>query len=504
VEQEVVSMFGVRLLIENSIDAEGDDLTYDFEIYSDAGMASLVKEITGITELENRIETEKLVDLDADTEYWWRCRAYDRYEYSAWSDLNSFVTRLPMTINVSVGQSTLQAGIDAAEELDTVLVAAGTYEGDGNRDLSFNGVNIVLVSEDGPETTIIDCGGEAVSFQGFIFKNGEDSTSVVDGFTITNSYSPMIWNEAALICQYSPTIKNCIISGNLGDGILCSNGGTPKIINCIIADNTGTGVRAGWSDLSMNGCLVCNNGQNGLNINYGAINISNCTFADNAGVGMLFEGDPPKINARADDSAVVYNCIVAFNGNGGIQQWFYYYPDLRFHCNNSFGNEENDWGVYGFDANDEFGNISEEPYFCDSDNGNYSIADISPCAPDNNECNVLMGAGDIDCTMTDLNENFADNQIPDRYVLEQNYPNPFNPSTTVKYSLPKYSKVKIVIYNVLGRQIKILVNEFQAAGEYSVNWDGTDENGLNLTSGIYLYKIITDNYISSRKMILIK
>ncbi len=501
--QEIISSFGVRLSIENSIDAEGDDLTYDFQIYSDAGMATLVETIEGIAEQNNITKTEKISNLDADTEYWWRCRAYDAYEYSLWSDLNSFITRAPSVFRVPDDQLTLQAGIDAAEEQDTVLVAAGTFSGNGNRDLSFNGKNIILVSESGSEETIIDCGGETYPHQGFIFDKGEDSTSIIDGFTITNSYSPMLWNDGAIECRFSPTIKNCRISGNTGDGILCSGGASPKIIDCIISDNTGAGIRGGWSDLTMKGCLVYGNGLEGFYINYGAINISFCTFAYNTGAGVSLQGDPPKIGARADDSAMVYNCIIAFNGNG-LEEVFYYSSELHIRCNNAYGNDEGDWNIYGFSAGDEFGNISENPLFCDYDTDDFSIADISPCAPDNNECAVLMGAREVGCTMTGVNEEIEIDQVPDRFALEQNYPNPFNPTTVIKYSLPMQSKVKIVVYNVLGRQIKILVDAVQTAGEHSVYWNGSDKNENKITSGIYLYKIITDNYFSSRKMILLK
>ncbi len=504
IDQEITSMFGVRLSAENSLDAEGDDLIYEFQIYSDAGMGTGVEIIEEIPEQNDNTKTEKIDNLESDTEYWWRCRSYDGYEYSAWSDLNSFVTRSPLVIRVLAEHLTLQAGIDAAEELDTVLVTAGTYSGEGNRDLSFNGKNIILLSEGGPDATILDCGGEPDSHQGFVFKNGEDSSSVIDGFKITSSYSPMLWNEAAIICQSSPTIKNCLISGNIGDGILCSYGAAPKIINCIISNNTGAGVRAGWSDLAMTGCLVFGNSLDGFNINYGAINVSNCTFAYNGGTGILLEGDPPKVSDRAEDSAMVNNCIIAYNAGGGVRQWFYYSPVLHFGCNNSYGNDEDNWGIYGFNVGDEFGNISADPYFCDNTIEDFSISDISPCAPDNNDCSVLMGAREIGCTMTDLDDDIANNQIPNKFALEQNYPNPFNPSTIINYSLPTQTNVKIVVYNVLGRMIKILIDAEQTAGEYSAYWNGTDEHGHDVTSGIYLYKIITNDYISSRKMILLK
>ncbi|HEY9187557.1 MAG TPA: T9SS type A sorting domain-containing protein [Ignavibacteria bacterium] len=80
-----------------------------------------------------------------------------------------------------------------------------------------------------------------------------------------------------------------------------------------------------------------------------------------------------------------------------------------------------------------------------------------------------------------------------------NYPNPFNPTTVIKYSLPKSTKVKIIIYDIMGREVKTLVDEYKLAGSYSVFFDGT-----NLSSGTYYYKFVTSDYIKINKMLLIK
>ena len=93
---------------------------------------------------------------------------------------------------------------------------------------------------------------------------------------------------------------------------------------------------------------------------------------------------------------------------------------------------------------------------------------------------------------------------PVNYNLSQNYPNPFNPSTTIKYALPNASNVVLRIYDIMGREIRTLVNEEKNAGTYSALWDGRNNNGTTVSSGIYLYKINAGSYVETKKMILVK
>ncbi|MFC2085168.1 T9SS type A sorting domain-containing protein [Bacteroidota bacterium] len=89
--------------------------------------------------------------------------------------------------------------------------------------------------------------------------------------------------------------------------------------------------------------------------------------------------------------------------------------------------------------------------------------------------------------------------IPTKYILYQNYPNPFNPSTTIKYSIPKQSFVKLRIFDAIGREIKTLVSKEQSSGYYGVEFDGS-----TLSSGVYFYRLQTGDYVETKKMILMK
>jgi flagellar hook assembly protein FlgD len=90
--------------------------------------------------------------------------------------------------------------------------------------------------------------------------------------------------------------------------------------------------------------------------------------------------------------------------------------------------------------------------------------------------------------------------IPTVYALEQNYPNPFNPSTTIEFSLPEdVSSVKLTVYNALGERVAELVNGSLTAGRYSYQWDASD-----VATGMYIYELRTDNFVSIKKMVLLK
>ena len=88
---------------------------------------------------------------------------------------------------------------------------------------------------------------------------------------------------------------------------------------------------------------------------------------------------------------------------------------------------------------------------------------------------------------------------PLEYSLRQNYPNPFNPSTTIQYSVPKSGNVSVKIFNALGEEVAKLVDEYQKAGTYKVNF-----NGENLSSGIYFYQLRAGNFIETNKMVILR
>lgn len=95
-------------------------------------------------------------------------------------------------------------------------------------------------------------------------------------------------------------------------------------------------------------------------------------------------------------------------------------------------------------------------------------------------------------------------EVPQQYELYQNYPNPFNPITTIRYGLPEAADVKIMVYNVLGRKVATLVNDHRQAGFHKALWDSKSHQGIEVSSGVYFYRIEANDFIDVKKMVLLR
>ena len=99
-----------------------------------------------------------------------------------------------------------------------------------------------------------------------------------------------------------------------------------------------------------------------------------------------------------------------------------------------------------------------------------------------------------------INEYF----LPQRFTLEQNYPNPFNPNTTILYNLSSDELISFEIFNLNGKKVRTLVNEYQNSGPKKVIWNGDNNHGRQVPAGIYLYSIVAGNVKQTKKMLLVK
>lgn len=346
------------------------------------------------------------------------------------------------TIHVPADQPTIQAGIDAAVDGDTVLVAAGTYTGDGNRDMDYVGKAIVVMAEAGPQWTTIDCqGSESDPHRAFIFQSEEDTSTVLNGFTIVGGYGPYDWpggysagggiylvnssphltdltfrqNVAAkfggaIACNgSSPHMELCAFDSNMtyygGGGLFCNLGSSPRVDMCTFAGNHGTGASDTYggaayfwntSPIITNSLFSANSvtGQADLG---GAVYCEraspvfiNCTFVANA------SSHGAAIHSGTWSSPIVVNSIIAFSTGAAV--FCSYQGVLTFFCSDIFGNSDGDWTDCIANQADEASNLSIDPAFCDTAALDFSLYTHSRCLPSNNDCGRLIGARPMGCT----------------------------------------------------------------------------------------------------------
>mgnify|MGYP001139936040 FL=1 len=131
---------------------------------------------------------------------------------------------------------------------------------------------------------------------------------------------------------------------------------------------------------------------------------------------------------------------------------------------------------------------------CDSDDTRMVLSDANATAIESSFISSSWTVGD----------GTLDNEQPHVYTLSANYPNPFNPSTTIDYSIASAGEVSIVIYDMMGRHIRTLVSDFATPGSYNVVWDAKNDNGLSVSAGMYIYKMISGDFVEVNKMLLVK
>ena len=525
-------------------------------------------------------------------------------------------------INVPGDQPLIQAGINAAANGDTVLVADGIYQ----ENISFKGKAITVASlfiidsnSIHIDNTIINGSVPSNPDSGSVvyFCSGEDTNSVLCGFTITGGTGTR--------ATYAQEIHR------YGGGIFCSSGG--KIINNIVRNNVdsanvvyagGGGILAGWSGseyviiknntihsnkvqaesaagggiaiyckgeiidnfIHHNNLNSTSTGPSGggicANISSGIISgnrIQNNILDSNSGGagGGIFAWDCGDYIIRnnlishnkilavtthhgggiAHDGLTVeiYNNIITHNEaerGAGISLWNQGNAILTNNtvteniaslrgggitCRNDKDIDAKNniiWGnqaptnsqiyqesnvtllVTYSDIQDGWlgtGNIDADPLFAAGDSL-YNLTDASLCIGKGTNTGVPQYDFDGDLrpmpvgSMADIGaqenqvatgiENIS-NSVPLKYTLKQNYPNPFNPKTTIEFSIPKTEFVTLKIYNILGQEMATLVSEKLSPGKYTSIWDGS-----GFASGIYYYKLETETFAQTRKLILLK
>lgn len=312
------------------------------------------------------------------------------------------------------------------------------------------------------------------------------------------------WGGGIGCLDSNPIISNCIIRQNYayydGGGIACSNS-NPIISNCIISGNVTGNAGSG-------GGIFC--------VYYSSPVIENCVISGNAagiGGGGIFCYDissPSMTNVTISENTT--------NGNGGGIYCYNSNPSL-LNCilwNDSpeeiyvssgsvtatYSDIQGSWAGQG--------NIDADPLFANPENGDFHLTENSPCIdagdpnfpfdPDGTIAD--MGAFYYDQSVGVQDENIQFSMLSHQLT---NYPNPFNPSTIIEFSIQNNSNIELSVYNVKGQKVKLLVSNQLSAGQHSFIWNGDDESGKFVSSGVYYYKLNVNGRIEAvKKCLMIK
>jgi parallel beta-helix repeat protein len=319
-------------------------------------------------------------------------------------------TAIAATLHVPSQYPTIQAGIDAANNGDTILVADGIYTGAGDKNLTWNGdeKHLTVKSENGPENCIIDCENDG---RGFCFnESGQNNNDVIDGLTIRNGTgeygggircyysSPTITNciirgnitndfGGGIYCAYSSaTITNCTISENIaeagGGGIFCLSSPSPIITNCTINNNTtsnyGGGIFCDYSPATIINSTISGNTASslggGIDFYNSSGSIINCTITENT-AGDYGGG----IFCSTSSSPTINSILWNDSASSGSEIALYSSSILNISYSNVEGGEAGAHVEAGCTLNWGTGNINSDPLFVNVDNADYHLSSNSPC-----------------------------------------------------------------------------------------------------------------------------
>lgn len=451
--------------------------------------------------------------------------------------IGASVTTAPaITRAVPSNFPTIQSAINASVHGDTVLVAPGTYTGPGNRDIKFNGKRIVVRSEVGAESTIIDCQGTPSDrHRGFDFSSiGETNESILDGFTIMNGYpddgrgggikirvaDPLIRNckvidcvgtsGAAVYCLSGGAIlQQCVFSNNVGPVMFINDVGL--VDQCAITDNEGMGI---WMvEGEIRGSTIAGNNGDGIFLDVGSLPIiRDCLITGNYGIAVVtwYVGQP-----------LIEGCTIVGNnypGTGAIQLhfttlmtcrrsiirdncWFDVEvlegSGIRFECC-----AVNPPGVTGagtiFYAGPQ---VTQDPQLCSLIScddaptalGDFHLQGTSPCLPENSPCGELIGALPDGCSPSSVPNGGQPEHVEAADLLIS--PNPITrdgrlvislgsdrePDTRLSSVLTDGTTVEVVVIDAGGRERLRTLQEFRS--------EGMSIDAVGLEAGAYFVRV---------------
>lgn len=372
-----------------------------------------------------------------------------------------------------------------------------------------------LAIEEGSSPQVVDCSihhNTAPSGAGIFIRTG--CSPVIDGCTISaNVINASFGNGGGIAVQSAtPTITDCVITDNVtlgyGGGVAFVQEAGGLIEDCLVEGNDaagtyslGGGIAVSQSDPLIRRVTIVGNTCSGFYAEGGGIDVSftpspvieNCTIAGNATSANGFGGG---ISLQWGAAPTITRCIIA-GATAGQGLWcLSSTPTVA--CTDIWGNAGGD-ALCGVDGG---GNFSADPLFCGTAGYEYNLGTGSPCAAGarpGQPCNgLLVGANASGCGASAA-------PVPMVAALAAgNTPNPFNPLTTIWFELREAGPVTLSIHDLRGAQVLTRTWDRAQAGRTEFVWQGLDEEGRALPSGVYLYRVGTDGTFVSRRMSLIR
>jgi len=392
-----------------------------------------------------------------------------------------------------------------------------------------------------------------------------NSNPVFENITIIDNVANYRDGGGIFCLNSDPDLKNVTIADNTasyGGGFYCDDS-NPNLENVIITGNeasggSGGGICSEFSSISISKGLVKQNSAGGdgggisirsqeSNVTLDSVSIiENSAGGDGGGLALSYCRDNIVLvgvliadnltNQRGGGVASTYsnptfqNVTISGNsaseGGGGISSlnessvtcrnsilWNNSPVEVHFHPNNesnyiSFYYCDIQGGQGAIVTSDigtvrwQAGNINANPLFCNPGDFDYHLGENSPCAGTENS-GTDMGAFDVGCALpVGISEDISG--LPTIYALNQNFPNPFNPTTTISFDLPQQSSVKLTIFDVRGREIIRLQNGEQPPGRYELQWQGMDQSGIPVSTGVYFCRLEATDYSKTIKMLYLK
>ncbi len=325
----------------------------------------------------------------------------------------------------------------------------------------------------------------------YVYRTSNAGANWTQVFSQINGRINSMW-----FSQFS--ITNAFIQGNPVGGrwslFRSTNGGVNWDSSGLYLPQNGS--ETGWS----NSAYFYNN-----RVWFGTNN-SRIYYSTNSGFTWSVQSTAPEINSYTIMANVGSNYVLS----GGFT--------LMISTNS--GNNWSQISSLGSGNFGGFGNFSNYWWYVRSDNkiylssNNGSTWSVQYTSPAGNYTNIYLSYSNLYIYAVRSNGGISkyriyvgvhqlSNQLPEKFNLYQNYPNPFNPQTKIKFEVPKASFTKLIIYDLLGREVATLVNEELKPGTYEADWSATG-GGSNFSSGVYFYKIISGDFVELKKMILIK